>query len=305
MKTNSPLVSIIVVAFQSERFILDVLESIKNQLWENIELVVTDDASTDNTVALCSEWINKNSSRFASARFITHNQNSGILANCDRGFKATTGEWVKFIGADDKLLENCISDNMEIVNNNPEISFIISDLIEIDEFGDIIKVGPKNIGLEYFMKNTSNKERLLKAYARWPAFLNTPTFFYKRNILHNTFYNKSELRIYEDISSIFNIIKNDAKIFYLQKTTVKYRIHNKAVSRNIKHERRREQEAYLVYKNYRKQYLSAFNPIDVSVFYEIWLRFKFKGVKGYKGISVLEKLSLFYWYLAIQGIKRK
>ncbi len=302
---NEALVSVIVVAYQSDKFILEVLDSVKMQTWKNIELIVTDDASKDKTVDKCIKWINDNRSRFYDIKLITAANNGGILTNCDRGLRNATGEWVKFIGADDILLENCIEDNMSVVNNNPEVSFVISDLIEIDENGNILKVSPNNRGLNYFMMNQSCKKKKLKAYARWPAFLNTPTFFYKRGLINDMLRPELGLRIYEDITAIFSIIDKGAVIYYLKIATVKYRIHNKATSRDSSLYNKREKEEYLIYKTYRKQYLSFCNLIDISVFIENWMRFKFKGINGHKGLSLFQKLSFFHWHLRLKDIEQK
>ena len=86
-----PLVSIIVVTYNSSKYILETLESAKDQTYKNIELIVTDDSSKDNTVELCKEWMQKNSARFVRTEVITVPQNSGIAANCNRGVNAAEG----------------------------------------------------------------------------------------------------------------------------------------------------------------------------------------------------------------------
>lgn len=302
-KADKLLVSIIVVAYQSDKFILDTLDSIKLQTWDKIELIITDDGSTDQTMQLSRNWINKNKNRFVDTKLISVVENTGIPANCDRGMSISKGDWIKFIGADDILLPNCIKDNMNYLSRNPDVSFIISDLIEINFTGRIIRENPQNEGLDYFMRNQSSKSKKLKAYARWPAFLNTPTFFYKRQIIEEIYRHDNDLRIFEDTSSIFKIIEKGAIIEYMKVATVKYRIHDKAISRDHEMKNERDMESYHIYKHYRRQYLSVINPIDLAVIYESWLRFKFKGINGHKGTVVLEKISLFYWYLRLYKAK--
>ena len=192
---------------------------------------------------------------------------------------------------------------MQVVEEIPGVSLIISDLIEINPTGEILRESPENEGLKYFMKNQKSKRQKLKAYARWPAFLNTPTFFYKKELISYIHILALDFKIFEDTITVFHIIENGANIYYLKRPTVKYRIHRNAISRDEKYLDIREKESYRIYKIYRKKYLSPFNPIDLSVYYESWLRFKFKGIGGYKGISVLKYFSLFHWYLRYTGIK--
>ena len=54
---NQPLVSVPVITYNSAKFVLETLESIKAQTYQNIELVISDDCSTDNTVQICRDWV--------------------------------------------------------------------------------------------------------------------------------------------------------------------------------------------------------------------------------------------------------
>ena len=110
---KKPLVS--VVTFNSEKFVFDTLESVKGQTYQNIELIITDDSSTDNTVAICSKWISENKERFTGVRLITSDFNTGITANRNRGFFAANGDWIKHVDGDDLLLPSCVQDYVEFV----------------------------------------------------------------------------------------------------------------------------------------------------------------------------------------------
>ena len=57
---TEPLVSICVITYNSSKTVVETLESIKNQSYSNIELVVSDDCSPDNTVELVQQWLEKN-----------------------------------------------------------------------------------------------------------------------------------------------------------------------------------------------------------------------------------------------------
>ena len=121
-----PLVSIIVVTYNSSKYILETLESAKDQTYKNIELIVTDDSSKDNTVELCKEWMQKNSARFVRTEVITVPQNSGIAANCNRGVNAAEGTWVKFIAGDDILTVDCVDAFVDFVKLNKEAMVVES-----------------------------------------------------------------------------------------------------------------------------------------------------------------------------------
>lgn len=300
--TTQPLVSVIIITYKSAKYVLETLESVKAQSWKNIELIISDDASPDNTVQLCEDWIKNNRNCFSETKIITVDKNTGISSNCNRGIRAANGEWLKLIAGDDVLLENCIKDNLEYSKCFPEAAFIVSDLQEIDENGKLLRENVINEGLIFFANRQSNKKQL-KAYSRWPAFLNSPSFFCKKDLMEIIGYCDEEFKIYEDMCMIFKIIDKDIKIHYLNKPTVKYRIHQNSASRKESIDEVREKEAFEIFKKYQMKNLNLFNPLDLSVYYESWLRFKYKGFNGHKGLSILLKLSLFYWYLKFNGVK--
>ena len=299
---NKPLVSIVVITYRSESYILETLESIYAQTWNAIELIVSDDGSPDNTIKLCEDWLKQHKDRFFKTKLITVSQNTGITANFKRGINSVSGTWIKTLGGDDLLMPTCIADNMNYAQTHPEVSIITSNLQEIDANSAIIRETVSNEGLKYFL-STQNKIGPQKAYSRWPAFLNTPTFFCKKELFPIILQCDDDFKIYEDMSAVFRIIEHDIAIHYMDKTTIKYRIHPNAISRNPLAEARREQEAYIIFNKFRKKNLSIFNPIDLSIYYETWLRFKYKGLFGYKGINILRKFSLFYWQLRLNGYK--
>ena len=252
---------------------------------------------------LCSKWLGENEERFLRTSLITVPQNTGIASNCNRGLAASTGEWIKLIAGDDVLLDDCVADNLEYAASFPKASFVVSDVQEIDEKGALLREKSANEGLVLFA-NIPSVEKQLKAYSRWPVFLNSPTFFCKKEVLEKIGCFDEEFKIYEDMCMIYRILNEGIRVNYLNKTTVKYRIHQKSISRDETIDDAREKEAHGIFKKYRVENLSFFNPLDLSVHYESWLRFNYKGFNGRKGLSVLLKFSLFYWYLRLHGIKK-
>jgi len=112
MNSSDPLVSVIVVAYNSSDFIIDTLQSAYDQTYRNIELIVTDDCSRDNTVDLVKNWAESHKDRFVRFELVPGIGNKGIPANCNKGLKAARGEWIKFIAGDDILMKDCISDHV-------------------------------------------------------------------------------------------------------------------------------------------------------------------------------------------------
>lgn len=293
---NQPLVSVIVVTYNSSKFVLETLESVRKQTYSNIELIITDDCSTDNTLEICECWIKENSDSFVYTNIITSKKNTGIPSNCNRGVKRSRGEWVKFIAADDYLLERCIDDNLFFIKENPEAKFVVSNLLEMNCSGVLIeKTNEINKGLLFYFSAKTFASQL-KAYIRWPEFLNSPTFFINRDLLKEINYFDEDYRIYEDMPLIYRVNLKGYRLYYMDKKTVKYRVHINSISRGSLKDNMRNKEILEIFEKYRKNKLNRFNLIDLSIYYEHWLTYYWKGIKGYKGQRILYKFSFFYWF---------
>ena len=107
---NKPLVSIVVITYNSSEYVLETLESAKAQTYTNIELIVSDDCSTDETVSICKKWFEANKDRFVNTIMVEAEINSGVPANANRGLAECKGEWIKFIAGDDILVSTGIEE---------------------------------------------------------------------------------------------------------------------------------------------------------------------------------------------------
>jgi alpha-1,3-rhamnosyltransferase len=102
------LVSIIVITYNSSRFIIETLESAYHQNYQDIELIVSDDCSSDDTYDICQQWINLHKERFVRAVCTQTLHNKGICGNYNHALKFAQGDWIKYIAGDDLLCYNCI-----------------------------------------------------------------------------------------------------------------------------------------------------------------------------------------------------
>jgi len=130
-ENKNPLVSIIVITYNSAKYVLETLESAKTQTYQNIELIISDDCSTDNTVEICRKWMAENKQRFVRTELITAEINTGIAPNCNRGVNAANGEWVKLIAGDDMLTENSIEQFIVHTQKWSDAKFLFGKCSEI------------------------------------------------------------------------------------------------------------------------------------------------------------------------------
>ena len=132
------LVSVLVPAFHSGNTIVKTLQSIYHQTYQNLELIVTDDGSADESIELIQDWIEANRARFQHAVLLTSEENTGISKNVNRGAAACKGDWIKIIAADDLLLPDCIEEYMRLVRaDEGQIKIYQSNEEVINEKGGI------------------------------------------------------------------------------------------------------------------------------------------------------------------------
>ena len=121
----TPLVTVIVTAYNRAKTINRTLQSILIQTYNNIEIVVVDDGSTDNTIELLEQI---NDSRI---RIIKHPVNRGVVAAKNTGLDNIKGEWFVFIDSDDEIVPDAIESLIRIpMEFNSEITAIDSGAFE-------------------------------------------------------------------------------------------------------------------------------------------------------------------------------
>lgn len=105
-------VSVIVPAYNAEKFIKKSLDSIINQVYKNLEIIIVDDASTDNTKKIIKEYADKDK------RIIPFYQttNKGVSSARNLGMKAVTGDYVMFVDSDDELTKDAIRRMVDIAD---------------------------------------------------------------------------------------------------------------------------------------------------------------------------------------------
>ena len=112
LKIRNPKVSIIIATFNSVKTLRTALDSVCNQSYKDWECIVVDGASKDGTVAIIKEYAVKD----PRVRYISE-PDKGIYDAFNKGCRMAKGEWVHYLGDDDELTENGISDLMKIPDN--------------------------------------------------------------------------------------------------------------------------------------------------------------------------------------------
>ena len=234
---ESPLISVCIPTYNGEKYLQEALNSVLQQTYTNIEIIVSDDSSQDKTLEIVE--IFKNKSPFPVQLF-NHTPN-GIAANWDNCIENANGKFIKFLFQDDILEPNCIAEFVKIQQETKkEIFFCKRTLIDskgktlnknIPEVTDLQEVINININ-NYFI---FTKKNLKNIGAKYPNkihhnFFGEPVaLFFSKEIYQQTGKFNPNLKQLLDIEYWLRLLlKNDVVI--LQKKLIRFRIHEEQTS---------------------------------------------------------------------------
>lgn len=128
---EQPLVSVVVVSYNQAQYIIQNLDSLKSQTYSNWELIVADDASPDDSVAVFTNWLQENK---VSAKQIFHAKNTGLATVLNEAIELCDGEYVKFIAADDYMHPECLKKSVRCLEEKGEqYGMVFTDTFCVDE----------------------------------------------------------------------------------------------------------------------------------------------------------------------------
>ncbi len=127
-----PLVSIITPCYNMEKKIRRYLESLMKQNYANIEVILVNDGSIDNTGAIIKEYIPQFEEKGYRIKYIVQ-ENGGAAAAIRTGLNQVTGEYLMWPDADDILMENSVRSKVDFLEKHPEYAFVRTNAYVIHE----------------------------------------------------------------------------------------------------------------------------------------------------------------------------
>lgn len=144
MGTNisEPLISVIVPLYNHEDFVLDCLASIHDQTYRNIELVVIDDCSSDNSFSRAKRLLETRfGTRFQAVHVLKNSQNLGAHGTINRGISLSSGQFISVINSDDLYHPERLESILRLMQEgNSELGFSLVDVISDAEPGQTQKI---------------------------------------------------------------------------------------------------------------------------------------------------------------------
>lgn len=258
---NEPLISVIIAVYNPGKYLRACLDSIVNQTYRNLEIILVDDGSTDDSLRICQEYAERD-----NRVIVHHKENSGVSATRNQGIRLAHGDYFSFIDSDDILeidafeyLINLIKEhNVDAVNYEHYITFPQNETVH--------KLAPDNYGL--FDKRGAMKQLVYNVAFAWNKL-------FSKKIIENVWFDEEICRGEDGLFARQAFDKAESVWFD---------------SRPLYHYIQSEESA--VRGKFRTSQLTAIKLIDK---YDVFFGEKYPELHGHVMSMLLYLMAMLYW----------
>jgi len=222
--------SILIPVYNSEKFIINCLDSIVKQSITNYEVIIVDDGSTDNSRKICEEYTKKHSNFFLISQ-----ENQGTLVARISALKEVDGEYVLFLDSDDFWEPDTLFtiDNNITKFNKPDI--LVFNHNRVNFFGDFLSKHKKNLPYNIDIKMSDYPKTIFKSLVSsgdlnslWSKAIKSKLFDLNMN-----FYKQANISLAEDLLISAQVILNSQNIVCIDNYLYNYRVNPTSITRNF------------------------------------------------------------------------
>jgi len=279
------LVSICIPTYNGEAYIAEAMDSALAQTYPNLEIVVSDDASTDSTLQIIETYRDNTSIPI----HIYHHKPNGIGANWNYCIQQAKGIYIKFLFQDDVLLPHCVATMVGVLEQHPSFGLVACKRELIVEPTFLNATTKKWIEIYGDLQSTLHlptQDGLFiidKRLFKLDAFFNSPlnkigeptTILFRRALVNKIGYFREDLKQVLDYEFCYRVLKRN-KIAIIDEQLVKFRLHPMQTTILNKGNEQKDYEVYdqIIYKNYfwylnaktKRYFLNKYSPIARLVF---------------------------------------
>jgi glycosyltransferase involved in cell wall biosynthesis len=210
-------ISVIMPAYNEERFLAEAIESVLAQTWKDFELIILDDGSWDRTMEIAQSYARLD----PRVRAESH-ANMGVALTLNRGLEMSKSEWVVVMHADDVMMPNRIERQLAFVAAHPELAVASSWVKHIDSRGKVIAKDNSSL---------LTHEAVEKLYrANEMIGFNHPAAILRKSAVQEVGGYSSQLRVNEDVDLWNRLLERGNKILVQPEYLLQYRIHGGSAS---------------------------------------------------------------------------
>lgn len=218
-KDYKPLISIIIPVYNVEKYINKCVDSVINQIYSNLEIILVDDGSPDLCGKLCDEY-SKTDSRIK----VIHKKNGGLSDARNVGIDIASGSYIAFIDSDDWVRDDYINSLYEaLIKTKSDVS--VCEFSYITEDNKMLNSVTDDNHYEIF----SNAEALVALMHTNKIYTSAWGKLYKKELFTTRRYPKGKL--FEDIPVTYDIFLQDIKVVFVANASYNYLYRESAISK--------------------------------------------------------------------------
>lgn len=212
-----PLVSVIIPVYNGAEFVGETIESVLAQTYSNLEVIVVDDNSKDNSRDIIDEFAQKDS----RIKTIYNDKNENVCVSSNKGYAAATGKYIALVGHDDIWVNTKIEEQVKILESHSDISVCFSTCDIIDDMGSVVSDGK---GKDYYalfgQRNRSTEDWIDILYYAGNC-LCAPSAVIRKEHLGDNLYHTAYIQL-QDYALWLDMLKK-GRLYILQENLVLYR----------------------------------------------------------------------------------
>lgn len=228
---REPFLSIIIPAYNAERYIRECIESVINQSFDDWEIIIINDGSIDKTEVICNEY-----AKLDNRIRLFNRNNSGVSESRNFGILQAKGKWITFLDADDAFQPNIISIftqeacECDVIVGQDRSTLL--DNVNFDQNYNIISAKQAQLSILNYskMKKYFGNKAFFTSTNNWSSW----SKFYKREIVINSQVKfNSKLKLSEDLVFCFDLYNYINNIYITTRPVYFYRPNPSSVTRNF------------------------------------------------------------------------
>lgn len=294
-----PKVSVAIITFNSEKFIEQAIESVLLQDYTNIEIVISDDSSSDNTPKILEKYSKQYPDKI---KVLLAKRNLGATKNWFKCVKACKGKYIACLAGDDEFLPGKISKQVDIMEKDTDISICYSDasVFDMKNNVEIYRLSMKAPTL------SGNIETALS-----DSIYYSPTVMFRKELIPEVNIFK-EIKYATDLAFYKEIMIRsfpDGKIYYLPEVLYIYKKHGTNITVTFKDHYKEHIQAIKIlqtkYPKYAKDLAPSIYDFCCVAFFKNIMRFEYKksGYFLYEGVRASGGNPFKFFRALIWGIK--
>lgn len=214
INSNNLKVSIIVPIYGVEKYILHCLQCIEQQTYQDIECLLINDCTKDNSMQIVDDFLKNKSQKPFIYRVINHNRNMGLSAARNTGLKNASGDYIYFLDSDDYITATCINEMMNIAINY-DVDIVWSGIDRI--YKDKHKYTPINSENRIY-----TRKEILEMYISQKLYTEAVNKIIKLKYLQTNNIKFVEGMLHEDVNWTFQLLAPKFTGAILDKPTYSY-----------------------------------------------------------------------------------